>query len=386
MIENDSAHREKTMKSSILCSFFLILLSVGKSNAFENSIEGSRIASPEELLDCNSYSENQAYLCTYLAQQVLNELNDRDIFITNNEILVYASPVVERSQLDTGHSCTHRAWVKGSSGYISLSQQSTIHIDGNLVETPFVLMANLPVHANATVNIQEKWGFKYTKISCSGLKCKKKSKCSSIATDNWHATFDANTTAKSAVTINMQPQFGWLPNGDYFLSIRPIVYVGLSLHDFSPSVKLHNKNHLAPMFGFILTAPSSASRFLENWLKGDSTAPARDQLYFDIGYSFVSQTELTLNQITGFLGATSDGPGVFSNTLYEHFARKEITKLVKSEESRTRRDLENRLYRHIHESLNLDENGERVWVIHRDDISSVVPNWVIPFVGSSKIF
>lgn len=325
--------------------------------AFTNYIvPADDIISVEQLLDCSRFNWYERVICEDVAHEISNIFEENNILLTNNELVQYVNPVTPPRQVNTGHTCSHRAWLRDNYARIGLSTSSKLDLSGDLISKPLTLAANLPVSLYTKVNFKEKWGVTYYTIRCSGWKCRKKRKCATIADDSYYADLSASTTAKMLFSVNLQPQFGELPNGNYFIKVKPVAFVNISLDNYDANFRLHGKNSLFAALGSILTTTSSASQLFTDWLTNSPSADSRDQLYQDIGYGVLSTLDVAYSTST------------FSNqgSLYERWVNDEIDKRPPLGVENVDRQLENKINRSIASTLDLDANGERVWVIDKN--------------------
>jgi len=324
--------------------------------AYTNYVVPNDVIPVNQLLKCDEFNWYEKAICEDVAAQISQVLKEQNIIITNNEAIQYISPIASPRKVDTGHSCSHRAWLRNNNASISLSTDSSLDLDGDLISEPLNLAANLPVSLYLKANFKEEWGYKYYTIKCRGLKCKKKKKCGHLASDHYYADLDVNTNAKFLISVNMQPRYGRTADGNYFITVKPIATVNFSLDDYNTDFNLHGKNSLLSAYGSILTSVSSASKLFAAWLSGSATADIRDQLYFDIGYGLVSRLDLSYSR------------GAFESqgALFEKLVNEEIEKRAPYGIEDVDRRLENKLTNSISSALNLDENGERVWIVDKN--------------------
>lgn len=135
-------------------------------------------------------------------------------------------------------------------------------------------------------------------------------------------------------------------NGNLVVTIAPRAVVAASLTDFDLDFSLSGVNPLAQLFSFILNFTTALPEFLIEGLSGDSVSDVLEGRLGDLGIPVL----LTL----GSIDALTD--------LLASYGEIEVQREVNN----ITVDLEADLNEQLAEALELDENGERSFVIDGD--------------------
>jgi len=376
----------------------------------ENYILRTPVSALKDLLDCSDQAGATSTLCLYLSTQVGQALANSNVTIGDNEVIVHASPLVTGRDryIDTGHSCSWTARVSSSHASLSLKDSTSVSLMGDLISSPLMMAGNIDVGVYTQARIKEEFGFRYHTIHCSGLKCKKVTKCAVYATDSWSVAAEDDFARGSVlVGVNLQPKYGETGDGGYYVSVTPLVYVAMSVKGLDPEVTITGKNNLLGAFAYLPAALSTASELQFDWMSfkfqeaafesaiAGSNDPIK-QTYYQLeerGQTFLGELALSgaslleLNttdqarylEIFGVTNSDNQGYELWEY-IADYFIKKEVKDSAKDTINDEARDLEDKIYKELDRALGLDSNGSRVWIINQEDLQRIDPGWTLPML------
>lgn len=342
--------------------FFLVILLAGfsiNSLAYNNYVATNNLVPASQLLKCEKFSWYEKAICEEVARKISGILKRQNILFSSNQLIQKVSPVIPLKQVNTGKSCSHKAWINHNEAYFRFSTENKIKISGDMISKPFAVAAeSLPVSLYVRVNAKEEFGQKYYTVNCKWAKCRKKRKCAFLASDTWHADLNVQKDVKFLISLDMQPTYGVTDKGDHFIKIKPvaIVNIGMDLDDKDIKFRLYGKSSVLGFFGSILRSASSMTNLFSDWASGSSLKAAFkesglgiDFLYntfsvIDFGFSLINQND----------------------RLYDLLVKYYLDKRPPTGIENIDRVLENNLNNNISSALKLDANGERVWVVGKN--------------------
>lgn len=282
-----------------------------------------------------------------VVREVNRRLNEKGISFSNGDVVFRQEPIIAPQRVNTGHSCTHQAWIEGSHAEVRFASSASLTFDGNSAGEPQLLMLSLPVSVYARIGLKETWGNRLAFGNCNNH-----------AEDNYYGDFSINTTIRQLMALSLQPALlsERTPQGDYQIKIKPIFTVAGQLENFNAQFGVHNRDNF---FSAFMTFLSGTASFL-----GEGGLA----LYRFDANAFVDALKtsgIDLAQVAGsvFLGLDGDVLGIDS---VEKIAGQLAETRIKREFNGLTHRFEEETYQKIASALKLDANGERVFVVRRE--------------------
>lgn len=313
------------------CRIVVILLVYVFATASYASTFGEVLDPNGGYLDCDNLVWYEKAVCEKVADEISQELNSKGVLLENGNLVYYKSPIVASQSVDTGHSCTHRAYIGNSESSVKLLSSGSLSFKGSSVDTPFLMYAHMPVNVYGRINLKETWGVKVDLVVGST--------CVDYAEDNYYVLLNNNTTMNLRILMSMEPKYlGVDENGNYRFKIKPLVNVAGSMPTLNTEFSIHEKNGI---FSGFLTYVTGGFNYALNLF--DDT----DQFLDDVVYSVSTiVVELLESEI-------------------ESETQEAINSYIARQGDNVTRTLENDLHQEISYSLGLDGNGEREYVVNK---------------------
>jgi hypothetical protein len=178
---------------------------------------GEIVNPAEEFLECKDLQWYEKVACEIAAEKFYGELNSRGISLDNGAVVFTLSPMITPREIDTGHSCTHKMWIKDNHLKGHLASSGTLDLKGNSLSEPLIFYTNLPINMNAAINLKEEWNWNFL------------GSCNELASDTYQAKADVSTNVTTRILISLGPKLDILENGDYLITIAPMSNVRFSL-------------------------------------------------------------------------------------------------------------------------------------------------------------
>jgi len=324
----------------VLRIFVVVWLTFFASGSFAITV-GEIIDPVEAFLECRDLSRFEQAVCTAITEDINQQLDDQGISFSDGDLIISTVPVSPR-KIDTGHSCTHKAKIKSSRLNIRFNRSGEFDLNGNTVSEPLIVYVNMPVNAYGRIDIKEEWGFRSFG-------------CTRTASDSYYADASANITAELMLFVSLEPKMSMAENGDYLVTVKPIVEVMTAFDDIDLDFDFHGKSILNGLGTLLHGGISSFLQGLEAAIKGDSASGHFEQFGIDIGIG-------SFQTIESVSSVVYDD---FLLNIVELVAELRIDEAAGVQTGILERRLRNDIYQDISQALNLDANGERTFVIPR---------------------
>lgn len=317
---------------------------------------GEIVNPAEEFLECKDLQWYEKVVCEIAADKFYGELNSRGISLSNGAVLFTLSPMVTPRKVDTGHSCTHRMWIKDNQLKGHLASSGTLDLKGNTLSEPLIFYTNLPINLNAAINLKDWWGYRNIFGSCN-----KK------ASDTYQAKADVSTNITTRILVSLEPKLDILENGDYLITIAPISNARFSFpevdfdYDFSGRSPF---NGLLTIMGndLLMFGPIALTfTVLEAAVEGDSIGDALEQKLKTAGVDLALSSFQTISELDVPLLADE------LEDMVQEAALDEIYGAAEGFEMQLQKSIDAEIAR----ALNLDSQGKREILIPKEKIDAI---------------
>ncbi len=293
----------------------------------------------DKYLNCETGSTVEKQICLLVRNKVNEILSQSNISFSNGDVLYNYNNGTNR-KINTGHSCTYRANITNIQATTVLNSGGSVDFRGNSISKPVVFTIRLPIDLSTRTDIKAKLGTRFL------------GKCVRLGTDSYYAHANLATTTNLAILFSLEPKLERAANGDYIISIQPIIDVASEITDTSVNLEFHRVSPLASVYLAIVGSTSSIFKGISNILHGGSVKDMFESAFIDIG--------------TGIILTNS----VFPVPLLDNYVNNRLTNLADEKISGTANafsaSLERRLIQRMSQVLKLDSNGRRVFVIGKD--------------------
>jgi hypothetical protein len=318
----------------LICSISLVFFLSIASNQLM-AITVGELVTGIDYLDCKDKDPLTTMICKKVMSSVRQQMKGIDLSIKNKDIIFQKSPIVQPGSIDTGHSCSHRAWIRSNYASVTVRSDAAVSIDSLSLSKPMALHLRLPIDFYANVDLKETWG---TRTFWGD--------CWTFATDTYSGDMQDSMDIDTLIFLSLEPKMKLNGQGDFVITIEPLVDA-----QFVMQTDLNFDMHGKAPFNGVLTALSGG---LSTMMQGEGLK----QLLLDVGIGFV-QTLLTVDS-----GLFND----FLMNIVEDLAAKKIDGYAP--------DIENLLQQKINaevtRGLNLDENGQRTFTVSNKHIINLI--------------
>jgi hypothetical protein len=294
-----------------------------------------------ELMECSTGTPEIQRLCQVVAGYTDNLLHNAGFSITKDAILYNYDDGTD-IKLDTGHECSVTAKIHRRRASVRLDGTASIHLSGNPISGAGLVAVALPVSMDAKIDVTEKTGVKL--LGCTNL-----GSCS------FDVIGSVSTVARLLVFFALAPQLRKDKEGNFVVTIKPIVDVIGKLDNTQIDAHVHNNCELNAALGLFLALPSTSTQFLTDWVTQDfqgALDTIKNQFPMDLAMGIgLSLPDPVLNEIVPII------------------AREVVKKKLKGADTRYSQELKTSLEGAIARALGLDSNGERSIVIRKDFIT-----------------
>jgi hypothetical protein len=305
-----------------LC-FWLVFTSENKAKA----ITVGEIIHGTEYLDCESQNPDTIFACQTVLPLIQDAMAVFDLSLEKGELVFSIDPVKRPGPLKTGHSCSHTAHLKSNYAKVSFASDTGISLDLQSISSPMVLSMRVPIELYARFNMKEKWG----RRNIFG-------KCKKIMSDTYYIDTKDSMDMNLLIFVSLEPKMQKLENGDLAVIIEPLVKIKFQLDDVEFDFDMHNKNPLNGMM-------SAVNGGLSTILKRDGIK----QLFLDVGLG-MGQTLLSID-----------------SAILDDFIVNLVSEIASDVISGIDSDIEFYMERKLKDliafTLQLDENGQRIFVL-----------------------
>lgn len=288
------------------------------------------------------FNDFEKHVSNKAAEKLSLDFDKYHISLSSGDLLVRMEPLIEPQRIDTGHSCTHKAWIRSNYIEVKILSSTSIDFKGNSLTEPLITFLDLPVSVYAKVSLKEEWGYRIF------------GSCNSYASDSYSADALAFINALTRVFISLEPTIRPLSNGDFEVMIEPVVNVTIDFDDIDLDFDFHGKSILNGV-ATKLTSISSTLKAIEAGLDGESMEEDLRQSLFDVGLGLFQ----TIEWISGSIDLVDD--------LLDDIAKAEAERYLT--ELGFENELENNIYASLSDALKLDENGRRSFVIRTSELT-----------------
>ncbi len=332
-----------------------------------NAITIGEIVNPlEDFLECKDLKWYENIICKDLAQRVYSSLDDRGIGFSNGDIVLTVHPVTPQRQLDTGHSCTHRAWIKDNYATARLLSHGSLEFSGDSISEPLVFMADFPINIYTRVYLRESAGQRNP--------LPWNDNCIERAVDHFYADSNINTEMHIGMSLSLEPKLldERTAEGDYQIQIAPIFFVESQLKPTEINFSFHNKD--GAWIGFVTWLTTLGSNLVDIVRDirhdGKVSDSVKEQLKQDLIISHGSMLlEMTDDRLQ--LNLAED---YVTDIAMELVARKQ------DELGHKTRELENDIDAQISAALGLDADGKRTYVVDKSLVDALFMSSLIPAI------
>ena len=315
----------------------------------------------EEFLECKDLEWYEKSICEDMAQRVYSSLDDSGIGFSNGDIIITVHPVTPERQLDTGHSCTHRAWIKDNYATARLLSNGSLDFSGNSISEPLIFAADFPINLYTRVNLKE----------TAGVRNPFNGNCQNIGTDHYYAASNVNTEILLSMSLSMEPKLleERTPEGDYQVQIAPIFTVENKVVDTNLSFNFHGKDGVWMGFiSFLTTLGSNLNDLIKDIFDGGGISEqVRDQIKQDLVYSLGS---IIIEIDDDFLDTD-----LVENTI-EIVAKHRVVRIIHGRA----RELEDDISAQISTALGLNADGKRTYVVDKNLVDALLMSSLIPAI------
>ena len=189
---------------------------------------GEVIDPTDTFLDCSIGSPAQQFVCNLVKDRINIALQNANITINFGDIL-YVYRDGEDVPIDTGNDCTYTANITDLYASAKFTDTASLDFRFDLLSGPFVFALDLPIELYTRADMEAWTGIDML------LYCAK-----SPFPDKFYGDASLATRAKMAIFFSLEPKLAMAPNGDYVVSIQPIVDVASTLENTDVTFDLHN--------------------------------------------------------------------------------------------------------------------------------------------------
>ncbi len=316
----------------------------------------------EDFLECKDLEWYEKAICEDAAQRIYGSLNERGIGFSSGDIIMTEHPVTAEKQLDTGHSCTHRAWIKDNYATARLLSDGSLNFSGNGISKPLTFMADFPINFYARVYLKE----------TAGVRNPINGNCQNIGTDHFYADSNVNTRMYLGMSFSLEPELldERTPEGDYQVQIAPIFIVESQLRPTEINFTFHDKD--GAWMGFITFLTTLGSNMIDITKDvfdgGGISDTLKDQIKLDIG---VSVAWVVLEITDDWL--SFDLAEVYASDIAMEYIERQQGGL-----DNKARELEDDIGAQISMALGLDVDGKRIYVVDKDLVNAFLMSSLVP--------
>lgn len=173
--------------------------------------------------------------------------------------MVYRYDNQENKSIDTGHDCFTKARINRQRARVKLDASARIDFSGNPLSGAGAVVIRLPIDFSVEVNCEQR----------SGVKCPLDN-CQILATDGFDVSGSIDTTADIAVFLALAPSLKRNENGDFVLTIKPILDVSAQLENTKVDAHISGKNPISSIISIALAFPAAATKFFIDYITLDT--------------------------------------------------------------------------------------------------------------------
>lgn len=287
-------------------------------------------------VDCKNTAGAESVIC----QAVLKQINDslavgRISYDTNGLLYTYDDPA---HQLVDG-GCASRTKITHKRVTARIPKGATLNVRGNSITEPFAIMTEVPFQLGARVDGETKYG---TRVFFGDG-------CAEHSSDSYHADASFQGSAAMLTAFAFNPEFDVNADGDLELVITPRAHVAFDLRDPALNFRLHRVSLAAQFMSFITSLTTLVPSASIAGISGNSVPDALRSSGMDLGVSL--GLGVLINPIGNIVTYLVNNYG-------EVAAEREAANIII--------DVEADLNEQIAEALELDDAGQRRWVIDGD--------------------
>ncbi|WP_437276324.1 hypothetical protein WME90_34465 [Sorangium sp. So ce375] len=290
------------------------------------------------LINCDTGSQEVRALCKMALDRVNSELDARGVTVDSEGILFALDDPTDR-KIDTGHACTVRAEQRHAYYSARLKRSASLDVSGNSLTRPLVIKLSLPVEYSAKIDVNQTFGYMIL------------GSCNKSGSDSYSLKGSLATTADIVLGVDLNPTFGFRPNGDYAITIEPKVAVATALKNTNVDLRVSGVSPITPVVTFATGFSSTVAKSVTALFSGDSVSRIVEG---SATWDFGAPVLLGIGALPRPLEDAMFG-------LIESKAAREIERSA----ARFGPGLEQALQQRLNEALKL-ENGKRVLIIRQD--------------------
>lgn len=317
-----------------------------------------------EPLDCKSSDSFEERICEIAEQEFFGKLREKGISLARDSVMFSIPQITAPRRVNTGHSCTHRAWIGNSHLKALLSTSGELEVDGNILSRPLIFYSRLPTNVNATINLKESWG--YRSYRRSGWRWR--SYCREYATDTYKAVANVSSDAIVRIVLSLNPEVSILNSGDYLITIVPETNVRFSLSDVDFRYDFTGRS---PFNGFLTHLSTSNVSLYDRTdltvslahtiLNGDSISDELKQRL----QTWAVDRAVAYFQVVDHFGASTVA-GYVTERIVNEYALDKIAEKTASIDMQLQESIEEQIKR----TLNLNWEGKRSIIIPKEIIDA----------------
>lgn len=341
-----------SIKMNIIIQLFYFLLMfatlrsclahpISKRTPFHTINSTRQISS--DVFTCDSSNNVVNAICKEALSKFNADLRSIGLSIGSNGLLLtYDDP--KDSKISTGHSCSVTAKINHKHASVRFSRGARLNLQMDTITEPFLFSLKLPVKLYARIDVKQRFGQRIL------------GSCANIASDSYSFKADASTTSNIAIGFTLDPKIGTTKAGDYIVQIKPRVTSVLSLDNFKLNFKVSGVNPISQVLTSVLGLGSTLLKSVTALIQGDSVSDIVEKaLPFDLGVPIV-------------LGIGSL-PGPLERLIWEKLLKTTVVSNVQGRTEEYSNELQESINSKLKANLNLDDNGEKGFIIKKDKIS-----------------
>ena len=315
--------------------FFFILFS---SQCYAITI-GEIVNPLEKYLDCRNTSVwYEQEVCRAINAEIVPRLANANISIVNGDIVFREDPIATPGPINTGHSCSHRAWLRSNYLTAKVLSSGSLDLDFNSISEPLMLLFRAPIDIYARADIKEEWGYRFL------------GSCNKSGDDRYHGDFSFSGVGILKVVVSLEPNFKRSSQGDIFVLLKPFVDVKVGMEDVSAEFDFHGKSVLNGLATTVFGAGSSLLQLRPSRFQDlDETVAELESLGISLGLGAVQTLDSVSDNILDI--------DLFDDFLVSLAIESDIEDLNNSFADISG-SIEQDIFDELSGALNLDENGQ----------------------------
>lgn len=335
------------MENSMKHKYYLTILILIFLPNLSFAITIGEIINPlDKYLNCEQANPIEKKVCIVVQNKVNQILSSSSISFNHGDVLYKYSDGTNR-KINTGHSCTYTAKMTSITANTNLNSGGSVDFKGNSISKPVIFTIRLPINLYTRTNIKAKLGARFF------------GKCIRLGTDSFYADANLATTANLGILFSLEPKLERAPNGDYVISIQPIINVSSEVTNTSVNLNFHRVSPLTTVYIAVVGTTSSLFKSFKGVLHGDSVKDIFDTAIIDIG--------------TGIVLTNSIFPIPLVDSYIDREVRNAANDRITGASNRFSDSLGMRLTQKMNNALNLDSSGRRVFVVGTNLIIKPTP-------------